>query len=125
MSLVENWGSSIALCQHLLIVFEKKVRLLQLTVDHFNDDSMQPFKKYEDFYNSFQEAYDLYFFLYLGHFLRAEHYHRQKNETLNDNNFKALHPYKVYQYQKGKLTKILSEGNKFWKHCISYLVEAL
>ena len=121
---VENWGSSIALCTQLLIVLEKKVTLLRLTVDQFND-SIQPLKKYEEFYNSFQEAYDLYFFVYLGHFLRTEHYHRQKNEILNDNNFKVLYPYEVYQYQTGKLNKIYSKGTKYWKHCISYLVEAL
>jgi len=67
----------------------------------------------------------LYFFLYLGHFLRTEHYHKQKNETITDKTIKGLAPYEVFQYEKGKLNKIYSEGSKYWKHCISYLLLAL
>jgi len=83
MSLVvDNWNDSIALCKHVLMELTDKVNVLKSLLDVFNE-SQQILKKYEEFYNSFQEAYDLYFFLYLGHFLRTEHYHKQKHETIN------------------------------------------
>jgi len=128
MSLVvDNWKDSIALCQHVLNELTDKVNVLKSSLDFFNESqqTLQQLKRYEEFYNSFQEAYDLYFFLYLGHFLRTEHYHKQKNETITDKTIKGLAPYEVFQYEKGKLNKIYSEGSKYWKHCISYLLLAL
>ena len=125
---VDNWSNSIALCKHVLKELTDKVNVLKSSLDYFNESHSQSLqlKKIEEFYNSFQEAYDLYFFLYLGHFLRTEHYHKQKNEIITDKTFlKGLAPYEVFQYEKGKLNKIYNEGTKYWKHCISCLLLAL
>jgi hypothetical protein len=91
------------------------------TTKEFNE--VQQLKKYEDFYNAFQEAYDLYFFWYLGHFLRSNHY--DKKQTVLDKNKKLLQTYSIYQYKKDSLEKEIVRGNNYWKHCISYLLAAL
>ena len=128
MDFVENWSSSVDYCGHVLEQLEQRVRFLNDTLQELEDqikefNEVQQLKKYEDFYNAFQEAYDLYFFWYLGHFLRSNHY--DKKQTVLDKNKKLLQTYSIYQYKKDSLEKEIVRGNNYWKHCISYLLAAL
>lgn len=90
--IVVNWVESIACCNYVMIELKEKVRMLEESLDDIlkTNDTKQ-LKKFEEFYASFQEAYDLYFFLYLGHFLRTEHHYKQP--TVSKNHMKLLKLY--------------------------------
>ena len=65
-------------------------------------------QKIRSFYNDFQEAYDLYLFVYLGRFLRSTHYDGQPVFQKHKN----MRPYQVKK-----------EGNNissFWCYCLAY-----
>lgn len=126
MDIVENWDVSIMYCNYVMSQLEQKVKCLNDSMMELegmimegSSNEAQQLKKYEEFYNSFQEAYDLYFFLYLGHFLRSNHY--DKKQTVLENHKNLLASYSIYQYKKASLDKHIVDGNNYWKHCISYL----
>ena len=123
--IVVNWEESIAYCNHVLKQLNNRVETLQNSLAELKscEEKLQ-LQKYEEFYNSFQEAYDLYFFWYVGHFLRNEHHHKQL--TVTKEHVALLVPYKVYRYRTPtSLDKEFVDGTVFWKHCISYLLKAL
>ena len=102
--IVVNWVESIANCNYVMMELKEKVRMLEESLDDIliTNDTKQ-LKKFEEFYASFQEAYDLYFFLYLGHFLRTEHHCKQP--TVSKNHMKLLKSYTIYQYKKASLER--------------------
>ena len=104
MDIVGNWDESVAYCDYAMSQLEQKVKSLSSSLEELeemvkesNESNNQQLKKYEEFYHSFQEAYDnMYFFVYLGHFLRSNHY--DKKQTVLENHKKLLVPYySIYQ----------------------------
>ena len=65
----------------------------------------------QNFYNDFQETYYLYFFTYLRHFLRDEHYFQEKFIRT-----RVLQKYSFLSEKKEIITR-----EYFWIHCASYL----
>jgi len=122
---VVNWEESIAYCKHVLKQLNNRLEILQNSLEELNRcEEKSQLQKYEEFYNSFQEAYDLYFFWYVGHFLRNEHHHKQL--TVPKEHVPLLDGYKIFRYRTPtSFDKDFVDGTEYWKHCISYLLKAL
>jgi hypothetical protein len=119
-----NWEESIAYCNHVKNQLNQRIQILDESLANLRSiDESKQCKEYVKFYETFQEAYDLYFFWYLGHYIRSDHYYKQP--TVPKKHTKLLNPYHLIQYQKSSISKHYVEGKDFWKHCISYLLKAL
>jgi len=104
-------SESIEYLQHALGVMETMITLLENSVRELiaTEPTLNSIQR---IYSEFQEVYDLYFFTYLGHFLRKDH-HQQQAYIRN----KKLVDYKVMQCNnKPEITQ-----NYFWEHCATYL----
>jgi len=75
MDIVENWvDESIAYCNYVMSQLEQKVKSLNDSLRELErmiegSNESQQLKKYEEFYNSFQEAYVrllLFLFIFCG-----------------------------------------------------------
>jgi hypothetical protein len=89
-----------------------KLAMANPTTKNFKDNAYNLSKK---FYSEFQEVFDLYLFIYLGRFVREEHYKDQPCIQKH----KALKSYHVAVFDtKGKHT--LKSISYFWAYCISY-----
>jgi hypothetical protein len=76
-------SEAIAYCKYALDILKQRIDALNNTlIDVFSnikkesDDSL--FQKCKRFYKDFQESYDLYFFAYLGHWIREIHFNNQQ-----------------------------------------------
>ena len=113
---------SIQLCKYAVFELGKKVQVLNDSLDSIsnlsNDNTKQQLDECKLFYVQFQEAYDLYFFIYLGQFIRSSHYAEQpyvKHEGL-----KTYHVMQINPMDPGK--KTYDKKDYFWKHNVSYLL---
>jgi len=108
-------GLPIEIGKYALDILVERVDSLQNALEEMKQfKPTELFAKSQHFYYDFQESYDLYFFIYLGHFLRHSHY--------------ATQPYKRnpknmvnYYVMKAKNPKPV-QHDYFWSHCVTYLL---
>jgi hypothetical protein len=94
-----DFSISIEHCTYALNVLEQRIELLDSLLGKINNNNKQKEQlfKCKEFYHKFQECYDLYFFVYLGHFIRKEHYQNQKSV-----HYKALREYCILRNNNGR-----------------------
>lgn len=108
-------GISIDICKYALKILVQRVDSLQDQVNQMTHmKSTELFNQSQHFYFDFQETYDLYFFIYLGHFLRHSHHATQP--------FKRIKSMVKYYVLKPKSSQPV-QHDYFWSHCVSSLLE--
>jgi hypothetical protein len=109
MKLKVDWVESIALCKHAMNALQARIDNLLHRIENLQHFELALLK---DFYDSFQESYDLYYFIYLGHILRGSHYH---NEQLIDGKSKLV-PYTTFLIEENIKVNTANNNRKYWKH---------
>jgi len=104
-----DYSESIAKLQYALDIMAVRIKSLQSSAKEINKEPT--LISCQNFYNDFQETYDLYLFTYLGHFLRDEHYFQEKFIRT-----RVLQKYAFLSEKKEIITR-----EYFWIHCATYL----
>jgi hypothetical protein len=104
-----DYSESIAKLEYALDIMAVRIESLRSSAKKINEEPT--LISCQNFYNDFQETYDLYFFTYLGHFLRTEHCFKEKH----------IRPRELEKYLFFNDKKEIVQRDYFWNHCASWL----